>query len=133
MANKILIKNSSTTGNEPSALDPGELAINSADRTIFYKVGSLIRRFVMIDKFFTAAVGFPAVRIKTINVVDSQVELTSKINVSWDDVLDTDQNDPEFSDIGFKVRPNNGSFDLTIFSQGKDAFGGDFKLKYSIK
>lgn len=42
MPNKIKLKRSSTTGNSPTAeqIDDGELAINTADKKVFFKDSS---------------------------------------------------------------------------------------------
>jgi len=81
---------------------------------------------------YTAAVGFPAVLYKKINVVNALVTTESKISVEWGIVTDTDENDPELCDIVFKAVPKAGSFDLILAATGKNKFAGNFKLKYSI-
>jgi hypothetical protein len=132
MANTILLKRSVTPGNVPN-LAPGEIGPNLADRIFFYKDSDgILRPLYFFPRSFEASVGHPAVDRKTVNVIDPLVVQTSKVSVSWDDVADTDENDPELSNLCFKVKANNGSFDLTIIAADRGKVGGLLKLKYQI-
>lgn len=77
-------------------------------------------------------VPFPAKYIFTKNVIDANVNTSSTIDVIFASTTDFDENDQELFELGFKVTPNIGSFDLTIFSKDQNKFGGLIKLKYKL-
>ena len=81
---------------------------------------------------FTAATGFPAALRKRVTITAAACLPSSQISVSWRSTLDTDANDPEMDALQFQTVPATGTFDLILTGTGRQKFGGDFTLKYSL-
>ncbi len=76
----------------------------------------------------TITIGYEASEAEAV-VTDATVSGTSKIIVGWGNVLDTDENGPDFDNVTFRAIPGAGQFTVKVASQGDD-IGGAFKIYY---
>lgn len=80
----------------------------------------------------TAATGWPAALRKQVTVSAASCVPSSQISVTWQNVANQDENDPEMDLLTFKATPSTGSFSLVVSTDGNQKFGGNLKLKYEL-
>lgn len=138
MTNIIKIKRSSTSGVIPNNLEDGELAINQADKILFYKDNiGVIRSFNLNNtnnigyNFIELNLGNTAKYRHQINVVDANITIASIIDISFNYIDEKKDNDIELDFFVFKTISKNGSFDVIITSKNK--INKKINLKYKIQ
>jgi hypothetical protein len=78
-------------------------------------------------------VGDGAAQSQTATVTDAACTTTSSVQLSWGNVLPTDENDPECDDISMSVTPGTGSFVVRISAPDhRCTVRGAYRLAYQI-
>jgi hypothetical protein len=68
-----------------------------------------------------------------VTVTDANISATSRINISWGNVTDADENTPDMSQVHFQAIPSAGSMRVRLAcSDPLDRLGGLYKINYLI-
>jgi hypothetical protein len=68
-----------------------------------------------------------------VTVTDANITATSKINISWGNITDADENTPDMSQVYFQAVPSAGSMKVRLSSvYPLDRLGGLYKINYLI-
>ena len=79
---------------------------------------------------YAISIGYPAVRRKEINIIDSNCTTTSIIDIKWNE---DEENSSELDQFNFYTISSNGSFKIIMQHCNTDKFGGTFNIKYKIQ
>lgn len=81
----------------------------------------------------TLTVPFSNSQFATLTVTDAAITSSSKVNIFWGNVVDADENSPEFSNLQFIAIPSTGSMAVTISTtEPYDRLGGVYKINYML-
>lgn len=69
----------------------------------------------------------------TATVVDAAISGSSKIILSWGNVLDTDENSPEMDNVSFNATPGSGQMTVRVSATAPgERVGGAYKINYMV-
>ncbi len=67
-----------------------------------------------------------------VTVVDAAITATDKINVSWGNCFQSDENHPGMGEVEFNAVAGTGNFFVTLYSTDNSMLFGAYKINYSV-
>lgn len=79
----------------------------------------------------TVSISTPAIE-SSVTVTDAAITATDRINVTWGNCSQSDENHPGMGEVGFNAIAGTGNFSLEIYSTDQSMLYGSYKINYSV-